>query len=64
MRRLDGRGLFLLCGVALGHEGFVLGLLLLLALEPAKLKRVEVAAALEADGGDEALDFGASEGVE
>ena len=36
----------------------VLGLLLLLALDPAALEGAEVTAALETEGGDQTLDFG------
>ena len=39
------------------QDVLVLRLLLLLALDPAALKGTEVTAALEAQGGDEALDF-------
>ena len=36
----------------------VLGLLLLLAFDPAALERAQVTAALETEGGDQTLDFG------
>ena len=36
----------------------VLGLLLLLAVDPAALERAEVTAALKTEGCDESLDFG------
>ena len=61
VRGLDGRDLLLLLGDALGDERVVLGLLLLLVLDLAGLDGVEVAAALETLGRDEALDFGAIE---
>ena len=57
MRRLDGSDLLLLLRDTLRKEGIVLGLLLLLAFDPAALEGTEVTAALEAQGGDEALDF-------
>ena len=57
---LDGGDLLLLLGDALGDERVVLGLLLLLVLDLAGLDCVEVAAALETLGRDEALDFGAN----
>ena len=59
VRSLDGCGLLLLLGDALGDERVVLGLLLLLVLDLAGLDGVQVAAALETLGRDEALDFGA-----
>jgi hypothetical protein len=37
----------------------VLGFLLLLAVDPTALERTEVTAALQADGSDQSLDFGA-----
>jgi len=55
---LDGSNLGLFLCHALGDEDVVLGLLLLLRLDLSALERVEVAAALEAEGGDEALDLG------
>ena len=58
VRSLGRRNLLLLLGKALREEGIVLGLLLLLAFDPAALERAEVAAALEADGGDQPLDLG------
>ena len=39
----------------------VLGLLLLLALDPTTLERTEVAATLETEGSDQSLDFGSDE---
>ena len=59
VRGLDGCDLLLLLGDALGDERVVLGLLLLLVLDLAGLDGVQVAAALETLGRDEALDFGA-----
>ena len=59
VRCLDGGDLLLLLGDALGNESVVLGLLLLLVLNLAGLDGVQVAAALETLGRDEALDFGA-----
>ena len=55
---LDGSGLGLLLGDALGNEDVVFGLLLLLRDKLALLEGILVAAALEAEGGDESLDFG------
>lgn len=46
----QGKGMF--------RYALVLGLLLLLRLELSALEGVEMAAALEAEGGDEALDLG------
>ena len=60
MRSLGRRNLLLLLGEALGEQGIVLGLLLLLAFDPAALEGAEVTAALEADGGDQSLDLGTS----
>ena len=60
VRGLDGCDLLLLLGDALGDERVVLGLLLLLVLDLAGLDGVQVAAALETLGRDEALDFGAA----
>ena len=60
VRGLDGSNLLLLLGDALGDERVVLGLLLLLVLDLAGLDGVQVAAALETLGRDEALDFGLS----
>ena len=59
VRGLDGCDLLLLLSDALGDERVVLGLLLLLVLDLAGLDGVQVAAALETLGRDEALDFGA-----
>ena len=56
VRRLDGGDLLLLRDT-LRDEGIVLGLLLLLAIDPAELEGTAVAAALEAQMGNEALDF-------
>ena len=58
MRRLDGSDLLLLLRDTLRKEGIVLGLLLLLALDPAALEGAEVTAALETDRRDQTLDFG------
>lgn len=58
VRGLDGGDLLLLLGDALGDERVVLGLLLLLVLDLAGLDRVQVTAALETLGRNEALDFG------
>ena len=58
MRSLGRRKLLLLLGNALGEQGLVLGLLLLLAFDPAALEGAEVTAALETDGGDQSLDLG------
>ena len=57
---LDGSDLGLLLCDALGEEGVELGLLLLLALQAPALDGAEVTAALEAHGGDEALNFRAA----
>ena len=59
VRCLDGGDLLLLLGDALGDERVVLGLLLLLVVEPATLEGTQVTATLETDGGDQSLDFGA-----
>jgi hypothetical protein len=44
--------------ILLDEYVLVLGLLLLLALNPAALERAEVTAALETDRGDQSLDLG------
>ena len=59
VRCLDGGDLLLLLGNTLGEESVVLGLLLLLVVEPATLEGTQVTATLETDGGDQSLDFGA-----
>jgi len=58
VRRLDSCGLGLFLGHALGDEGVVLDLLLLLVFYPAALERVEVATTLETKGCDQSLDLG------
>jgi len=57
VRSLDGSSALFLFGDALGEQGIVLLLLLLLADDSSAVERSEVAAALETDGGDKALDL-------
>lgn len=58
VRGFDGCELGLLLSHTLLHKGIVFCLLLLLAVDPATVKRTEVTAALETDGSDQSLDFG------
>ena len=58
VRGLDGCDLLLLLGDALGDERVVLGLLLLLALDPAALEGTQVTTTLETERGNQTLDFG------
>lgn len=58
VRSFDGCDLGLLLSNTLLHKGIVFCLLLLLAVNPATVKRTEVTAALETDGSDQSLNFG------
>ena len=58
MGSLDGSNFLLPLGDAFGDKSVVLGLLLLLSFEASALEGAKVTAALQTDGGNEALDFG------
>ena len=62
VRRFDGGELLLPVCQTLGEDGLVFCLLGLLVVDASVIKGAEVAVALEADGGDKALDFGAALG--